>query len=233
MKRFYKTVTIEKTKEGYELRLDRHRLLTPKKRDLALPSLKLAEAMAEEWQQQKENIQPRYMPVTQLIYTAKDIIADRRGEVEKELAAYCESDLLCYRAEGPQQLVIRQGQIWSPILEWVRSQYAAPFVILRGVIPQAQPPHAIGNIARALCNLDPLQLAALQTLASVTGSLLVALAVLERQIGGDAAFEVSYLEELYQLEQWGDDPEAAARRAELRQEIAAVCRFLDLLSHFE
>jgi chaperone required for assembly of F1-ATPase len=226
VKRFYKEAAVD---EGNRILLDGRPVQTPGRVPLALPSARLAGAIADEWNAQGETIDPRAMPLTGLSNAAIDRIAPDPAAFAGGLAAYGESDLLCYRAEGPAPLVACQAAIWDPVLAWARARYGAAFEIVAGVIHKKQPAGTVERLAAAVATRGPFELAGLSPLVTVSGSLIVALALAEGAIGLDAAWAAAALDELWQAEKWGEDREGAAALAARRADFAAAARFLSLL----
>ena len=170
------------------------------------------------------------MTLTRLANTAIDRVANDPASVIRELLAYGGSDLLCYRAEEPESLVARQQAQWQPLLDWLAQQHDAPLAVHPGIVPRPQPEASIAALERHLSGLAPLALAALAAAAQTAGSLVIALALAEKRIGPDEAFELAELDASFQIEHWGEDAEATARRQRLRQELGDIHRFLRLLS---
>lgn len=229
MKRVYEQVSVAEVPGGYEVRLDGRPLRTPARAPLVLPRAALAQAIAEEWDAQTEEVRPHTMPIMQLASTAVDRIGPQRTGVIDAVAAYAETDLLCYRAEHPVELARRQAARWQPLLDWAALRYDAALTVYAGIMPRPQPRGACQALRAAVEALDDLMLAGLQNATACCGSLVVALALMEGRISADEAFEISQLDETYQIEQWGEDAEAARRRASLRADIAATERFFALL----
>lgn len=230
MKRFYKIVAVAPGPEyGFAITLDGRTLKSPAKKPFILPSSSLADAVAAEWAAQGDNIAPSTMPLTQLASTAVDKIAADREAVIGGVAAYAETDLLCYRAEEPDVLIERQTRLWQPLLDWAALRYDAVLVVQTGLMPVRQYPQALQALRAAVEEYDNWRLSALQTATSACGSLVVALALLEAKLSAEEAFDVSQLDESYQIEKWGEDAESVARRANLRADIAACRQFVDLL----
>jgi chaperone required for assembly of F1-ATPase len=225
MKRFYKAATVE----GGEVLLDRRPVRTPARRALALPNEALGAAIAAEWNAQGDVVRPRTMPLTGLANAAIDRVAPDKEAFARGLAHYGESDLLCYRAEGPASLVARQAAVWDPILAWARRRFDVDFEVTSGVIHRPQPANTIAQLAQAVLALDPFALAALAPLVTISGSLVVALALLEEAIDLETAWAAATLDEAWQAEHWGEDAEATARLAARREEFEAAERFLRLL----
>lgn len=226
MKRFYKEATVG---EGNRILLDGRPVQTPGRVPLALPGTGLAGAVADEWNAQGEVIDPRAMRLTGLANAAIDRIAPDPAAFARGLAAYGESDLLCYRAEGPAPLVARQAASWDPILGWAEARYGLAFEIATGVIHKPQPPETVARLAAALATRSPFALAGLSPLVTISGSLIVALALAEGAIGLDAAWAAAALDEQWQAETWGEDADAVAALANRRADFAAAARFLSLL----
>jgi chaperone required for assembly of F1-ATPase len=226
VKRFYKEATVG---EGNRILLDGRPVQTPARAPLALPTASLAGAVADEWNAQGETIDPRAMRLTGLANAAIDRIAPDPAAFAAGLAAYGESDLLCYRAEGPPPLVARQAASWDPILAWARARYDVAFEIVAGVIHRQQPAETVERLAATVAARDPFALAGLSPLVTVSGSLIAALALAEGAIGLDEAWAAAALDEQWQVEQWGEDADGAAALAARRADFAAAARFLSLL----
>ena len=229
MKRFYKSVSVAEIEGGFGIKLDARDLRTPAKRALMLPTVKLAEALAEEWDAQQDEILPDAMPMMKLVGTALDLVADRCQAVIDEAASYAGTDMLCYRADGPAKLVERQARLWQPHLDWAALRYDAPLRVTTGVVPIAQPESSLKALRAALAAYDPLPLTAVADLTSLCGSLVLALAIAEGRLDADAAFDAAMLDESFEIEQWGEDAEASRRRDRQRRDIAAAARLLTLL----
>lgn len=226
MKRFYEAATVG---DAGAILLDGRPVRTPARRPLAVPSPTLADAIAGEWGAQGEKLDPRTMPLTGLANAAIDHAATDPSGFAAPLAAYARSDLLCYRAEGPSSLVARQAVEWDPPLAWARARYDVAFVVTSGIVPVAQPPATVARLAEAVTARDAFALAALAPLVTVSGSLILALAVAERAMTAEEALAAATLDEQWQVERWGDDPLAVAPREERRRDFLAAARFLDLL----
>ncbi|QEX21915.1 ATPase [Hypericibacter adhaerens] len=203
---------------------------SPAGRPFLLPTAGLAEAIAAEWQSQGEQIKPASMPLMQLAATAIDRVADEPGATVKGIAGFAETDLVCYRAEGPRSLFERQEQLWQPLVDWVRLQYDAPLIVVTGIMPRSQPPEALRAIEAAVAALEPFRLTALAAATAAAGSVVLGLALLEGRLTGAEVHDLSLLDETYQTERWGVDEEAARRQADLKAEIQSAERFLTLLS---
>ncbi len=226
VKRFYKQAIA--TEDG-AIHLDGRAVKTPGRQELAVPTAALAAAIAAEWNGQGERIDPRSMPLTGLSNAAIDRIAADRSGFADGLARYGESDLLCYRAEGPAALVARQAAAWDPILAWARRRYDVDFAVTAGIVHAPQPAHTIAQLAQAVHARDAFALAGLSPLVTVSGSLVIALALAEGAIDFDTAWAAATLDEQWQAEHWGEDPEAAKAMAARRADFEAGHRFLSLL----
>jgi len=227
-KRFYKDAAVGACEGGYSVVLDRRPVKTPGGLPLVIPSAALAGAVAEEWRAQEETIRPHTMPLTQLAATAVDKVGPARRAVVDQLVSYGATDLLCYRAGEPADLVARQAASWQPLVDWAKETCGARLVVTAGVIPVDQPVSAIDALRTAVESFSDLELTAMAGIVQASGSLVVGLALVLGRIDGEAAFEISQLDESYQMERWGDDSEAVERRRRLRDDIRAAATFLAL-----
>lgn len=226
VKRFYRQAAVA---ERGGIHLDGRPVKTPGRADLAPPSAALAAAIADEWNAQGETIDPRSMPLTGLANAAIDRIASDTDAFARGLAVFGESDLTCYRAEGPAALVARQSATWDPVLAWARRRYDIDFAVAQGVIHRPQPEHTVDQLAQAVLARDAFELAGLSPLVTVSGSLVIALALAEAAIDLESAWTAASIDEQWQIDQWGDDAEALAALANRRADFAAAYRFLTLL----
>jgi chaperone required for assembly of F1-ATPase len=229
MKRFWKEVSVTRNEGGRGVSLDGRPLKTPARSILAVASERLANAIADEWRAAGETIDPRSMPLTGLANAAIDRVAPDCQAIAAGLAKYAEADLACYRAEGPQGLVALQEASWDKLLGWARRRYDVDFAITTGLMHVPQPAATVERLSYEVGALDPFQLAGLSPLVTVGGSLVAALAVLEKALSVDDAWEAVSIDERWQLEQWGADTEAQAAMENRRCDFFAAARFLDLL----
>lgn len=230
MNRVYDKVKSRAAEGGYGIALDGRPVRTPARRDLIVPSAALAAAIAAEWDAQRNEIRPATMPLTRLAATAIDRTAHQRDKTIAEIANYAETDLVCYRADHPPALAARQQAIWQPLVDWATLRFDASLAVTTGVIPTQQSTASLKAFAAAVAAHDDFRLTALHTLTAACGSLVIALAVIEGRVDAGAAFAASQLDESFQIELWGEDAEATARREALAADIAAAARFLELLS---
>lgn len=230
MRRFYKeAASAPAAGGGFCLLLDGRPVRTPAKALLTVPGAALAEAVAEEWRAQGETVDPRSMPLTGLANAAVDRVAPDREAFAAALARYGESDLLCYRAEGPERLVARQAEHWDPILAWARRRCDIEFEVTHGIIHHLQPPETVSRIARAVAARDAFALAGLSPLVTVSGSVLIALALDEGALDPEQAWAAASLDDQWQLDEWGEDREARIALDNRRRDFAAGARFLALI----
>lgn len=221
--RFYKTVSVAQTPAGYQIHLDGKVLKTPARDDLLLPSRALADAVAVEWDAQETKINPGAMPLTRICNTALDGVSKTMNEVRAEILAFAQSDFLCYRADTPERLVAIQAEHWDPYLNWMETKHGTRFALAQGVIHVAQPKEAVTAVERILNAVDsPLVLAALHVLTSLTGSVILPLALAEGQADGDSVWTATHVDEDWTTSQWGEDFEAAQRRLLRRKEFDAA-----------
>lgn len=229
MKRFFSDVSTAPVDGGHSVLLDGKPIRTPARALLCVPRRALADAIAEEWRQQGERIDPRTMPLTGLANAVIDRIAPRMPEVVADLSIYGETDLVCYRADGPTALITRQAAVWDPLIAWVRQRYDVQLAVTTGVMHMPQPPAVSSALARAVAALDPWQLAAAHQFVTLTGSLVIALALIEGQLDADTAFAAGELDALFQAEYWGEDAEAIEARESRKATLEGAARFLELL----
>ncbi len=230
MKRFWTEVSIDSSIEGARVvRLDARPVRTPGRVPLALPTDALADAVADEWRSVGESIDPRAMPLTGLANAAIDRIAPDPAAFAATLVGYAETDLLCYRAEGPEPLVERQAALWDPPLAWARGRYDVRFEVVAGIMHRPQPPATIARLGEAIAARSAWELAPLSPIVTLTGSLVLALALVEGAIDADTAWRASELDVDWQAELWGADPLAEGARLQRRAEFDAAVRFLALV----
>lgn len=226
MKRFYNIVAVT---EARGITLDSRAVKTPAKAELILPNDGLAAAVAAEWQAQGDDIDPRSMPFTGLANAAIDRVAPDRRAFAAGLAAYAETELLCYRAAEPPELVARQNAVWDPLLDWASKRFDVSFTRVAGVMHRPQPDETLIRLSATVHAQSPFVLAALNPLVTIAGSLVIPLALLEEAIAPDAAFDTAHLDELWQAELWGEDDFALEARAIHRRDFLNACRFLNLV----
>jgi chaperone required for assembly of F1-ATPase len=228
-KRFYGTVSVEAGVDGtHAVALDGKPVRTPARNLLAAPTAALAEAIANEWRDQTDVIDPAAMPLTRLANTIIDAVVNTRSEVADEIVKYLGSDLLCYRADQPDGLVMRQQAQWDPVLAWARDALGAPFVATTGITHVSQPPAAIAAAARAIPQDHPWRLGALSVVTTLSGSALLALALAAGIISRDEAWTAAHVDEDWNAEFWGRDELAMQRRDFRARELAAAATILDL-----
>ena len=227
-KRFWDNATVELAGHAFEVRLDGRPVRTPLKAPLHVPTAKMAEAIAVEWQAQTGLVDPRTMPVTRSANAAIDKVAPQHEGVCQMLASYGETDLLCYRAPGPDTLMARQSQAWDPLLDWAADRFTAPLVTTQGVIPIAQYQASIAILHHAVSSYRPFSLTAVHDLITLSGSLILGLAVAEQWISADSGWNLSRIDEDWQVEQWGADDEAAEMAITKRDAFLHAAAFLDL-----
>jgi chaperone required for assembly of F1-ATPase len=220
-KRFYETASVVEAEDGFRVVLDGRPLRTPAKAVLAVASRVVATALAAEWAAQGERIDPATMPLTRLVNVAIDGVAAVADGVKGEIAAYAGSDLLAYRADGPDRLVERQTRLWDPLVAHAERRLGHRIRLAEGVMPVAQDAGLVEALHAVLPD-DPMALAGLHTVTSITGSALIALALMDGVVTADAAFAAAHVDEDWNIELWGEDAEAARRRAFRKAEMDAA-----------
>jgi chaperone required for assembly of F1-ATPase len=229
MKRFWKRADVTAEENGWGIALDGKPLRTPARKPLVVPTEALALAIAEEWNSAGETVDPREMPLTGLANAAIDRIGPDPVAFAGDLSKYGESDLTCYRADSPRELVSRQELSWDPLLAWTRRRFDADFRTTSEIIHAPQPEATVQRLSHAISSLDAFRLAGLSPLVTIGGSLVVALAVLEGAVTPEEAWDAVTIDERWQADQWGTDPEAEAALAAKRRDFLAAARFLALL----
>lgn len=224
-KRFWKKAQAEACEGGFTVLLDGRPVRTPAKAPLTVPTRTMADAIAEEWDAQEKVIDPRTMPVTRGANAAIDKVRTQRDEVVDLLAEYGDSDLLCYRAAGPEGLIRKQAEAWDPMLDWAADALGVRLAVGEGVMHVVQPPEALGKLRNELAAFDEFALAAVHDLISLSGSLILALGVTREAIAVEKAWLLSRIDEHWQVSQWGEDEEATAAEAIKRQAFEDAARF--------
>jgi chaperone required for assembly of F1-ATPase len=226
--RFYRDVTIADKPEGFAIALDGRPVKTPARRPLAAPTRPLADALAAEWDAQTELIDPAKMPLTRLANTIIDGVAAASPEIVAEIERYLRSDLVYYRAEAPNMLVVRQARHWDPLLAFARDELGARFILTEGVRFVVQPDTSIAAARRAI-PAHPWRLGAVHAATTLTGSALIALALARGALDLEAAWTAAHVDEDWNMEQWGRDALALERRAARFAEMQAAAKVLDLV----
>jgi len=229
VKRFYKQAGHQPTEEGHAITLDGRPVKTPARAALVVPSPALADGIAREWNAQGDRIDPRSMPLTGLANAAIDRVAVDAETFARGLSAYAETDLLAYRADHPADLVARQAASWDPIIDWARQRFDIAFTVTSGIVHQPQPPATLDRLHNAVATQTPFALAGLHPIVTISGSLLIALALAEGVLDADQAWQAGHLDELWQAEKWGDDPLAAKTREAHRRDFDNGVLFLSLV----
>jgi len=231
VKRFYEAAEVAEEGGRFALSLDGRRARTPGRNPLAHARRTLMLELGEEWGRQRETIDPADMPLTRLLNSAIDGVAHTMAETRADILRYAGSDLLCYRAEEPDTLVARQAHAFDPVLRWAADELGARFAVTSGVTHVAQPPEALAAIGAALDAYDdPVMLAALSVMTTLTGSALLALAVARGFLLSEAAWRAAHVDEDFQAERWGADAEAMAQRAARRREFDAAAAVVTLIA---
>ena len=230
MKRFWREVAVRADPTGAIVLLDGRTLRTPGRAVLLCPTAALAEAVAAEWRDAGETLVLETMRLTRLANTVVDLMPARRADAIGEAAGYAAHDLLCYRADAPAALVARQEALWQPWLDWTRHRYDVSLVTTRTLAPVAQPAASLRTLGAVVAAQDDWRLVGLHALATGTGSLVLALAVLEGALDAAGAFEAALLDELFEIACWGAEEEQQRRHERLRADLAAAGCLLELLA---
>jgi len=229
MKRFYKQAEAGEHEGRLTVLLDGRPVRTPQRTLLHLPTQPLADAVAAEWHSQTDEIIPASMPLTQFAATALDRVGPQIGQVAAEIARFAETDLVCYRAETPQSLAEAEHAAWTPLLTWVEATFDARLVVTHGITPIPQPSATVARLQAAVAAFEAFPLAALSGATAATGSVVIGLALAHGRIDGNQAADAAQVDEVFQMQRWGTDPEAEAQLAQQRADLCAAERFLALL----
>ncbi len=227
-KRFWKDATADSCDGGFTVRLDGRAVKTPAKTLLVVPTLALAQAIAAEWDAQQGLVKPDTMPHTRTANSALDKVATQFAQVAENMALYGGTDLLCYRATGPQELIDRQQAQWGPLLDWCSTDLGAPLIATAGVMHIEQPDASLGQLSALVHGWTPFQLAAAHDLIAISGSLVLALAVTKGRLTPDQAWALSRIDESWTDEQWGVDDDAAHLESLKRAAFTHAARFFAL-----
>lgn len=226
-KRFYEKAAVTEGDGGYTIILDGRSVRTPGRNLLAVGDRALAGEIAAEWQAQGERIDPMTMPLTRLLNTALDGVANEMQAVKEDIVRFAGTDMLCYRAGEPTGLVARQNELWDPVIDWAASALGMRLVLAEGVMHVDQPPESLAAFSTHVGLVDdPLSLAALHVVTALTGSAVMAMAVLKGELDAERAWQIAHVDEDWNISQWGEDAEAAARRAARFTDMQAACRVL-------
>lgn len=229
MKRFYKKAGVKKAKGGFGVTLDGKAIRTPAKNLLQVPKKALAEAMAEEWEKQKKIVNAAAMPLNRLANTAIDRTAPRFDEVAHEALNFALHDLVCYRADEPRDLAKAEAKAWDSYLDWLKKAYGAELKVTSGIGSIPQDPRTVKVLKDVLEALDPFTLTGLHNATTLTGSLVLGLALLGGHKRPRAIWKAAHVDEDYQAAKWGEDLAAAKILAEKKALFLAVDKFLRLL----
>ena len=228
-KRFWTAAETVPTDDGFAVRLDAREVRTPARRPLILPTAAYAEGVRAEWEAQGDRVRPETMPLTRTANSAIDTVAVERARIEAMLADFADADLLCYRAEGPADLVAAQRAGWDPLIDWAEDRLGVRFAVTEGVMPVDQPAAARAAVADRLRAEPDFALAALHDLIQLSGSAILALAVRDGRLSADEAWRLSRLDEDHQIAEWGEDAEAAEVAAIRSAAFSHAARVLGLL----
>jgi chaperone required for assembly of F1-ATPase len=228
-KRFYEAATVADLDQGWGIELDCRGVRTPSGGVLGVPVRALAEAMAQEWNAQGENVIPSSMPLCGLVNATIDRITIQPEVFHNQIEEYSKTDLICYWAENPTDLLKLQHDTWQPLIDWMKHRFGAEFRVTQEIVHLTQPDDAITIVRKEIESYAPFHLAAFTDMVTTLGSVIIALALYHNHLSVEQAFNAAFLDELYQADKWGDDLEAVQRREGLRSDLESTTRFLALL----
>jgi chaperone required for assembly of F1-ATPase len=230
-KRFYAEAGVTERDGAFVLALDGRPARTPARNLVAVPARSLGDALAAEWQAQGEVIDPATMPITRIVNSSLDGVAQNPQAVADDLLRYAGSDLVCYRAGDPERLVVAQAAAWDPVLAFARDRLGARLVLSQGVMHVTQPEHAIAAVRAAVEQAaSPFALAALHVMTTLTGSVLIPLAVAAGELSPEDAWDAAHVDERFQESLWGEDEEAMDRRRRRKEDFLAAASVYRLAS---
>jgi chaperone required for assembly of F1-ATPase len=227
--RLYESASSEPMDGGFVVILDGRRVQTPGGAQLCLPTASLAAAIADEWSSQSKKIKPATMPMTQLACTTIDLVRPERAMIQATITGYADSDLLCYRADQPADLVAAQEAAWGPLLEWAETSCSARLIPITGVVHVSQSADTIAALSVVIAAHDDFQMTALAEIVQISGSLVIGLAVLAGYLSVEQGIVAAFVDETFQAGRWGVDKEAMNVRQSRRDDLIAAAAFLDHL----
>ena len=228
MKRFYEKVGILQSERLYQVTLDNSPLKTPLKSTLQLPTRKLAEKLAKEWSDVETDIIPKQMPLFSLAVTAIDRVATQKIELTGEMQQYIMNDLLCYRESEDTKLQEHQNKSWNPLLSWANTEFEFDLKLAKGVMPINQDQSNANLLMQVISQMNLWTFMCFIRVTTLTGSAILALAFIRKQVTPDTLFSVAYLDELYQISRWGEDDESKARHVAVKNELHDLSDFFKL-----
>lgn len=225
--RFYKAADAVKAEGGWRVELDGRPVRTPGRSLLQLPEEKQVRLVAAEWDAQGERIDPITMPATRLVNTALDGVSADMQAVKEDIIRFAGTDMLCYRADGPQGLIDRQNEMWDPLIGWAHSSLGCRLVLAEGVMHVEQPPESIAAFSTHVGVIDdPIRLASLHVATAISGSAVLAMALFKGEKSLSEAWSIAHLDEDWNIEQWGQDHEATMRRAARFKDMEAAVQLM-------
>ncbi len=228
-KRFYEKAGVAEVEGGFAVHLDGRPVKTPARNLVLLPTHATAQIVADEFAAQEKVVDPGKMPASRLVNTAIDGIAQDPQAVFEDILRFAGTDMLCYRADSPQELVARQTENWDPLIDWMES-LGARFALAEGVMHVEQSREAIAAFGIHMAGFkDPLALASLHTMTTLTGSAIIALAIAKGEISAEKGWAIAHLDEDWTIEHWGADAEALERRRNREIEMMVAARLLNAL----
>ncbi len=229
-KRTWVNTSIELIGSSFGVLLDEEPLHTPKNTKVLLPTHKLAKKVAEEWNRQKKIIDPSKMPYSRLVNSAIDKVTKNFDSIVSDLVDYGDTDLVCYRSDSPEDLVMLQSQHWDPILIWAKNELNIDLKVTYGINYKPQKTTELKRLSKEISSYSSFSLTGFYDLVTISGSLLVALAVYYKHIPPQVGFEISFLDEDWQRKKWGQDEESIKNRLNKFKEFQAAYRFLECLT---
>lgn len=226
-KRFWTDVAVVGSTGGFVVHLDGRVVKTPERHDLNVPTRVAAELIGAEWAAVEDTLDPSKMPATQWANVAIDRVGEKHADVVDMLAAYGGTDLLCYRATHPDELIAKQAAAWDAPLDWAKAKFDAPLRSTQGVIPVDQPNQSIANLRAEVAKMEPFSLSAFHDLVHISGSLVLSLAVFHGEMSAESAWDAAQVDEIWQKELWGEDEDAVAAAEQKRLSFVFAVKLLE------
>ena len=236
-------VDVAAVADGYAVTLNGAPVKTPGKRSLMVPGAALAREIAREIVRLvardpaalagKGLGDPARAANFRIAAGAIDVIAGEAGaraRVVAELAAYGETDLVCYRAERPEGLVAAEQAAWAPLVDWFAAEFGVRLGVTTGLRAVPREAAALNAITAAIEGYDDFALAALSLATRTAGSIVIGLALSRGRLDAHGAFMASAVDERFQAERWGADEDSGLALEAKALDLTQAAQFLDLLA---
>ena len=230
MKKFWKIVQVKKKlKNSFEILLDKRILKTPMQKDLIFSNYKIAKETALEWDIDEKEINTENMVFYGLISTAIDKISNDKVSYIENVLGFINTDLICYRADAPNDLVDLQNRSWNPIISFIKKYIDVELKFFIGVMPSKQSLEIFNRLKTLINSFSDIEISALHRITNLTGSIFISICILKGDVLKNEAFELSFLDELYQAKNWGIEQESLDKRDKIAKELNRIISFVELI----